>query len=252
MSSSEPIVPIVKFLGKEKYAAFLSEIITIHYLYDPDYLLPLSYHPYFKDTFGLTDDHMDSISTLTIDTNVLMNTQSVKYLFKSFHVPQPCSFQLLLQTITTLLEEYDLKPEERKRCRLNRITLHYEDKHLRMKIKIRPSFVLSIYFHYPENPECKPSVCKDLIGNITHLHDVIVDNMLWSKRSFGELRFNMIYTLYDTVTDVFLPTNEPLSYGEIANKYYYTINSKSNESNELSESSELNETFTNLCVVNNK
>jgi len=250
MASFEPIVPIVKFLGKERYAAFLSEIVTIHYLYEPDLLLPLSYHPSFKDTFGLTDDHMNTLSTLTTDTNVLMNTLSVKYLYKTFNVSQPCSLSLLLETITTLLEEYDLKPEERKRCRLNRINLHYEEKHLRMKIRIRPSFVLTTYFHYPENPECKPSVCKDYIGNITHLHDVLVDNMLWSKRSFGEIRFNMIYTMYDIITDTFLQTNEPLCYQEIADKYYYLTSSSCSTS--ASTTNQLIESFTNQCnVVNN-
>lgn len=243
---NEPIVPIVKFLGKEKYASFLSEVITIHYLYEPELFLPTSYHPYFKDTFGLIDDHMNSISTMSTQTNVLMNTLSIRYLHKSFNISQPCSLTLLIETITALLEDYDLKPEERKRCRLNRILLHYEDKHLRLKIRIRPSFVLTTYFHYPENPECKPSVCKDYVGNITHLHDIMVDNMLWSKRCFGEIRFNMIYTLYDTVADTFLQTNEPLDYYEIAQKYYY-----SSSSSTASESDELNETFTNQCNVNN-
>ncbi len=252
---SEPIVQIVKYLGKEKYAEFLSHIVSIHYLYEfPDVFLHESYYSFIKDTFQLTDEHMMSISNMSMNTNVLMNTLSVKYIHKTFVVSQPCSLSLLLQTIRTLLEDYDLSLQDGKSYHLNRIILSYEDRNLRMKILIKPSFVLSMFFYYPRNPEMKPSISKGYISNITHLHDVLVDNMLWIKQiNNGEVYFQMIYTLYDIIDNKFLPTNQPLSYTQIANKYYYSTSTTTN-SNESTTNvnanvhDELNEFFTNLNI----
>jgi hypothetical protein len=148
-----------------------------------------------------------------------------------------------------LLEDYDLLIEDDKSFHLNRIILSYEDRHLRVKILIKPSFALSMFFHYPKNPEIKPSISKGYISNITHLHDVLVDNMLWIKQINGEVYFQMIYTLYDIIDNKFLPTNQPLSYTTIANKYYYssTSTSKTNEQDQ-DEDKDSDEFFTNLKI----
>lgn len=209
------IVKIVKFLQKEKYAEFLSEICTMHYFqnyfFEKNYFIKNEYTNDIKKKYGFENEHMILLNNLNIDSVVLVNTEKICFFHKNLLLPKPCSLRILLEKIKDLVENYN--------CFINEIHIQYEEKNLILTCTYQMNFIVNVFIHYPSS-DIKPIVSKHKVSCINHLYDVLIDNILFAKKLNGTPPIRIIYTLYDLVDHKFLETNSPYDYQKLVNEFY--------------------------------
>lgn len=214
------IVKIVKYLQKDNYANFLAEICSIHYFQNrflnDNYFLKNQYFEQIIKKYNLQDEHKLIIQNLNLDSPVLANTEYLCFFHYNFTLHKPCTLRFLLQSIITLLENYDPFVQE--------IYFKYDEKNLIMTCRYEFHFITTIFIHYIDK-DILPIIAKYKISCINHLFDLIVDNVLYAKKTNGELPIRIIYTVYDLDDNKFLQTNSPFDYEKILENHYYSPSS---------------------------
>lgn len=218
------IAKIVKYLQKDKYADFLSEICCMHFFqnyHETDekklkytWFLKSKYIQSIQTKYNFQNEHMSIIQNLNIDSVVLANTEIISFFHYKINLPKPCSLRKLLEAIIDLTKDYYFQF-------IQELHLNYEDKNLILTCTYEMNFLLNVFIHYPES-SIKPIISTHKASCINHIHDLLVDNILYAKKINGLIEnIRVIYTVYEFEHRKFLQSSTPYDYQQILRKHYY-------------------------------